>query len=573
MQVINGGSDGTTGFGGGFDYGQSVNFITDLAATVANTASPVVTSVIYTFVAGDVGAWVCITAGTSWTPGFYKIASVSAGAATLSAGIGAAQLLTKGLNTVAGCASVASPTVGTWSVDYSRQTTAQYSFTDLSAAGAGSTFTSALTPFTRNMMGNVMAISAGTNVTVQRAIITTVSAGGIATFDVAVTTGVATVGVAKLGGALATPGQAGAIAQNTSNGIWIKYNATAFSATSISNNVTNGKLTMIGGAAGVMSFVRGYETVCGDETANIPTYQWNINAASNSLITCPNNFSRIENLSLDGNNSVRTLTRAIAPIAALNGLIRKVKFKNFNSGVVSGFTGTGLVVVDCETANNVTTLCWGASSGSVAFYGCSFHDNSASPITLSTGTVTLGDCDFWNNTGATTVNVQMTGAGSVTASNVTMFNPSGATTSHGFDLQAGGRPSLFYNVVVQYMGGEAWRVGATATDVLVFINCAAYSNTAGTVYNAFSAASFANITNSTNIINFIKPIGDVFTNSTTGNGTLNSTASAGALLRAAGWPTSYAGLTGTAYLDIGAYQHQDTAGTAGMLYIPSLEGI
>src|SRR5690349_21784534 len=57
---------------GGFDIGNT-HFLTDGAATSATGASPVFTSASYNFQAGDVGAWIYISAGTNWTPGFYKI--------------------------------------------------------------------------------------------------------------------------------------------------------------------------------------------------------------------------------------------------------------------------------------------------------------------------------------------------------------------------------------------------------------------------------------------------------------------------------------------------------------------
>ena len=51
--------------------------VTDLTtdANTANTNSPVVSSATYTFVAGDVNAWLYIVSGTNWTPGWYQIAS------------------------------------------------------------------------------------------------------------------------------------------------------------------------------------------------------------------------------------------------------------------------------------------------------------------------------------------------------------------------------------------------------------------------------------------------------------------------------------------------------------------
>src|SRR5258708_6538172 len=110
---------------GGFFDPNLATGVADLAATSATTVSPVVTSATYTFVAGDVGAWLYIKSGSNWTPGWYPIASVSAGAATLTAGVGTAILSNFTANTAAGCATTGSPTSGTGSIDYSQQNAAQ----------------------------------------------------------------------------------------------------------------------------------------------------------------------------------------------------------------------------------------------------------------------------------------------------------------------------------------------------------------------------------------------------------------------------------------------------------------
>src|SRR6267142_7288271 len=84
-------SGGASGNGAGFDPGNA-NMATDLAATNANTSSPVITSASYNFVASDVNHWAYIKAGTNWTAGWYKILSVAANAATLDGTIGNAVL-------------------------------------------------------------------------------------------------------------------------------------------------------------------------------------------------------------------------------------------------------------------------------------------------------------------------------------------------------------------------------------------------------------------------------------------------------------------------------------------------
>lgn len=150
--------------GAGFNPANA-NFPTDLATdtNTANTASPVVSSTTYNFVAGDVGSYVYVKSGTHWQFGYYPIASVSGGKATLNAAIGAVVISigSQGIvtyNTVAGCTSdnTATLTAGTYGVDYSQQDTAVINaVTDFAAVGASTTLTSLTAGFTPVMVGNL----------------------------------------------------------------------------------------------------------------------------------------------------------------------------------------------------------------------------------------------------------------------------------------------------------------------------------------------------------------------------------------------------------------------------------
>lgn len=98
--------------GGGFtpgatgtDYSQqnaAQYSFTDLASANGTTNPSVVTSASHSFVAADVGNLMQISAGTSWTTGFYRIVSVSAGAATLDRAVGSVAALSGGTYAVGG---------------------------------------------------------------------------------------------------------------------------------------------------------------------------------------------------------------------------------------------------------------------------------------------------------------------------------------------------------------------------------------------------------------------------------------------------------------------------------------
>lgn len=558
-QVNNGGTDGSSGGGGGFDPG-GCTFATDGAATVANTNTPNFTSASYNFKTTDTGHWLYIASGTNWIAGWWKMTWDGANGVNLTASLGTAQVLNGGLNTAANVGNVsyaggvtvatASPTGASWSVDYSRLAagTAGITFTDMIIGATTTDFTSVLNPIGPNMIGNVIAVSSGTGFTQQRAQILSIPASVTARCDRTLGTTASTGGNSKLGGALLTIGQAGAL-HNTSQGIYVKYNATAFSSTSTTNNAAGGRMTLTSGSSTAMSFIRGFDTVCGDEYTptnglNRPTIQWGVNAGTLPIIS-GGTSCRIENFILDG--STFTGTRGIAP--STNNIIRKVKFLNFKSSSVVP-AGTTLVA-DCEFTACSLSAALSIVTFIMEFRGCSFHDNTFNVITASSGQIKLIKCDFYNNTGASTNNVQATGAATVICDGVTM----GTVGQHGFDIQAALAQGVFTNCYVQGAGGAGWNFG-TAMDIVAMINCGGYNNTSGNF-------DVTKLTNSYDQIGFLSPSADVFTNLAGGDLTLNNTAGAGALLRAAGWPSTYPGMTGTNYSDVGAYQSQAVSSGGG----------
>lgn len=108
-EVRTAGSDSN---GGGFvtgaagtDYSQqdaAQYTFADLASTNGTTNPAVVSSASHNFVAADVGNIIQITAGTSWTAGFYQIVSVAGNAATLDRACGSAATLSSGTFAVGG---------------------------------------------------------------------------------------------------------------------------------------------------------------------------------------------------------------------------------------------------------------------------------------------------------------------------------------------------------------------------------------------------------------------------------------------------------------------------------------
>lgn len=207
--------------GAGFNPESATLALTDLAATSSSgqSATPTVSSATYTFVAGDVNAYLFIQSGGTFVPGWYLITAVSAGVATLSAAIGAVVKYTSGaarsvaLNTAAGCATTTTPTAGVFTIDYSQQDAAGFTLTSLTSAGAGNVVLSAAAVPT--MIGNIAHCNSGTNFTTGWFEVTAVSTGVSFTLSTnqagtAITTGAGVSGAINIGGAASLNSSAGA---------------------------------------------------------------------------------------------------------------------------------------------------------------------------------------------------------------------------------------------------------------------------------------------------------------------------------------------------------------------------
>lgn len=372
-------SGGDSAAGGGFVTGAGSK-ATDLAATSATGNSPVVTSASYTFVANDVNHWLYVAAGANWTPGFYKIASVNAGAATLSAAIGAASVYDSTTNTyipntVAGCATVASPTGGTWAINYSLKTTAGFTFTDLVIDGATNTdATSVANPITVAMIGNVLNVTSGTGFTVQRVSLNSIPSGVIGRFDKSLGTLGSTGGNGKMGAAFDQARAGVAVNADANVGadgqqLWIGA-GTYTSAT----NINLGKEWI----------VRGYNTVPGDidpdtdALTNAPVWRVSAGVTPISLSTASQPCC-IYNIIFDG-NSVASSSGPLINGASSGSRFKNCKFMAFDGTPFTQSAGGNPVFERCEFAAHDTTI---TIDSLVAFYNCYFHDFSTHAVTFS----------------------------------------------------------------------------------------------------------------------------------------------------------------------------------------------
>lgn len=273
--------------GGGFNPANAA-LLTDLTATSATGNAPVLSSASYTFVSGDVGAWVYVKSGTDWMKGWYKISSVDAGAATINATVGAAVQFDTYGNTIpsatAGVATVASPSGGTFGVDYSQSTGAKANNTDLATTdgqpvSGGCVVTSAGHTFTAQEVGNVLHITTGTGWTAGWYEIVSVS-GGAATLTTGNcgNDGALSGGTWYLGGALglnSTLDNEFFAILTGSNMLWMKNGSYSFGEA----------VSTTAGTCSTWCFFQGYDAIRGDNPkgATRPT----INVGVNNWIVFP----------------------------------------------------------------------------------------------------------------------------------------------------------------------------------------------------------------------------------------------------------------------------------------------
>lgn len=545
VEIRTGGSN--TACGGGFNPGNA-NMATDLAATSGTTSSPVVTSASYTFVAGDVDAWLFIQSGTNWTPGWYKIASVAGGAATLTAGAGTAVLYTANrrvfdANTVAGCATVASPTNGVWSVDYSQQNAAKISYTDMVIGATTTDFTSVANPLSKALVGNLVNVTSGTGFTVQFVEIVSVNlAGFVATCDKSLGTAASTGGVGALGGALLTwervMGATGIVIAG--NFVWVQsgtFTVTAAIVLSSSGSVAAGQIT-----------VQGYHLLRGDNTGTRPV----LTSATNSinLINLNGKIYREWN-NLKFTHTAATRGRGLYALSTSAGNYQTVfncvfdgLLEAINGQNTTGFPMSHVRVEGCEIANSTGDGLVFGSSLFVVIQNNWIHDNSLTGCKVVTGT---SDVRFEGN------RFDTNGTDGLSIANFTMdiavlANVFYANVGDGLDSAVTTSTThLFYieNNIFDSNGAFGVNMQNALSIVPINRNNAYRNNTSGARNNLPAGRSDVTLT------------GDPFTSAATGDFTLNNTAGAGAACRGAGSP---------AYRDIGALQHQD-AGGGGTTYV------
>ena len=484
--------------GGGFDVGNA-NFDNTITAASANTASPVITWTNYAFQAADVGSLLFIKSGTNWIPGWYPIASVLAGVATLNAAIGAVQLYGGAtlLNTVAGCASTASPTAGVGSIDYTQASTstgvwsasAGIAVTAISNSGTGGTATIATgmtiagtayaigaTVIPPNIVGNIISINSGSGFTVQRVQVSSVVAG-LATVDKTLGGTGLTGGVGTLGGTLDGIGTLSG-AMVASNKAFITGSFTVTTATTFAQSAAVSNTVM-------PNMLAGYAMYRGDNGKATIT----LSTATNITVLAFSNVGWIiQNLVVDCAN----LTGTIGIILSSAGtVIRQCLVKRFGSkGIVSPSMPS--LILQCE-------ICCGtggsrAIDGSACYYNY-VHDNQCVGIGVNNPGVCVGNLVV-NNTGASSDGI------TTMSDNSIMFNTVYGNGRHAINENQSSGPrtmQMFASNLLVANGGYGIVAGTgIGWPSVIQMDGNAYYGNAGTRY-------FMNDVGSINPINGVAP--------------------------------------------------------------------
>ena len=215
----------------------------------------------------------------------------------------------------------------------------------------------------------------------------------------------------------------------------------------------------------------------------------------------------------------------------------------------SSFFNCGFLNFTGATAN--TSACFycyaTGNSGSGVFGGaadhCEAYSNTATPFTGN-----ASNCLSYNNSGATTDGF------APTIGSINDYNAAYNNGRDGFRLTG---TTMVSSSISEANAGFGYTV--VASNLLV--NSSDYNNTSG-----------RRSTICTDIGAITGLPGSVFTNAAGGDFSLNNTVGQGALLRGGGFPSLFPAGTTHEFADVGAAQHQDAGGGAGLLKVGGMHG-
>lgn len=417
--------------------------------------------------------------------------------------------------------------------DYSQQNTPVLTVTDAATSGVGSTtLTSATGGFTSAMVGSVLHLYGGTNLTEGWYEITGYTDTNTVTLDRAPDDGLAGVSGAtcKVGGALGSPGGLGAALTNASTpgqSAWIAGGT--YTLTTSTPNTSQGPLEL---PTYTELRIRGYGSIRGDNGKPI------IHAGA--LTALPfmvslfgyyiNDSQVVQDLICDGNNGSGNVGFLANRSGYLNAYVYRCEANNCAG---AGFSGSQLAATFCKASNCSTGFstiggayaCYSVG-GSRGFVFSAVGTRCAVVRCVANGCSIAG---FDQNTGYEKHLFSCTAYGCGDG-----FLLSGYDINQVADCLAVSNSGYGFNT-------------PTGQHTQVLFNCSGYNNTSGN-YRTGSDQPI--------LIDWLTITGDPFVDAANGDFRLNDTPGAGAVLRGAGL-----GVYGqTDNQDVGAVQHSDPAG-------------
>jgi hypothetical protein len=442
-----------------------------------------------------------------------------------SAAIGAGAMWevrpTNGDNTFGAGFDSTIPSAGT---DYTQQTTAQLSLTDITHTGGSTTITSVTGGFTAAMIGNALRMNSGTNVTVGWYFITGVTDTNTATLDRSMNAGSTTNGAGKVGGATQSISLQ---ATTTLGGVLVAGNTVY-----VKNEAWNEAIVLLtAGSLASPLTMEGYNTTRGDAPTGSNRPHNNkagvgvpLTAATTSWLFRHLWFSHSAGKGVEN---------------ASGSLTGFVNVRSSNNATIGFNLGQQTSLVGCEADTNTQT---GVTlTGTPALvYASYIHGNTTNGInvggfgsTIVGNIITANAANGINNPGAFTVIIGNTVDGNTGASTDGIGNGNTNTTSG----------SVIMNNVFSNNGRDGARYSGASNGIVWDYND--YYGNAGTART--------NVPTGTHDL----ALDPSFTNSAGGNYAI------GANLRAQGSPGVFPASTSTGSLDIGAVQSGQGAITQG----------
>lgn len=514
MEVQATGSDNNSGL-----FDTQATMTSTLSATSANTASPVVTASNYTFTADDVGHFLYVKPSGTWKCGWYKIASVTSGAATLIANVGSVFGGDRQPNTTVGISFNSTDSGGTWAVDYTQKNTSLISYTDLVAVTA-SQLRSIANRFTPNLIGNSIQILSGTGFSPGLYIINSLT-GSAANFHTNFATPGSTDGTGNLGGALATVHKACGMVGINQNYVYVKGSA--------------GIITVSSNAFGLSQAhsVIGYQNNRWDNLkATI-----RLGAAGTRFLTSGDGrYVYLHNLIVDGQGY--SDTRATNFGNNQRSYVYNCEFRNLTYGLWAqgGFTTDNCIF------ENITTSPFGYTTGSISrciFKNC--YGSVGNPVTVDR-------CIFFGgNTG-----IYSSGyVGQIT--NNTFYNLSGdAIYFYSNYTNTIANTAIMYNNIFSNISGYAINYGNNGNQYnIISKNNAYFACTSGNFYNG--RGNDPNVGN-IQLVSQIQLSSSPFVNPSAGDLRLNNDLTGGRLCRGASISSNGVVTPNNDAIDLGAVQ-------------------